>query len=230
MGGAHTAGEHGGRGHAVAEPAHDPGRHHGTIGTAEAHPAPTPGLVSVGTGAVHHTGVDHHDLPGGLHDADDALHHHHHGAFPHHGVRVGVGLGLLPFYAPWNAYAYPYYPYGPPLSMGAPTPYLTPPAGTGRRIAVPGPAGTDSLVVEELSVVDDRSRTVTRLTWQGGGRQVDEVALFLADSARKVLAVQTLSAEPFTALFEPPVATAVAGMTIVWPGGEKSTTLVAYRP
>ncbi|MFZ5624540.1 MAG: hypothetical protein ACOY71_08925 [Gemmatimonadota bacterium] len=59
---------------------------------------------------------------------------------------------------------------------------------------------------------------------------MDEVALFLADSARKVLAVQTLSAEPFTALFEPPVATAVAGMTIVWPGGEKSTTLVAYRP
>lgn len=51
-----------------------------------------------------------------------------------------------------------------------------------------------------------------RLTWQGRGREVAEVGFFLADSERKVLAVQTLGGgPPFKALFEPASYATMAG-------------------
>lgn len=152
--------------------------------------------------------------------------HHHFGFGFHHGLHVGVGLGFLPFFGPWNSYAVPYYGYpGPPYPIG---PYEGPPLGP--RIAVPGvgEAG-DSLVVEPVSVMGEVPTTALRITWQDDGREAEEVALFLADTAQTVLVVQTLTAPPYTALLEPPPETAFAGMTAVWPNGTKATRLVAYQ-
>ena len=54
--------------------------------------------------------------------------------------------------------------------------------------------------------------------------------LFLADTMRNPLAVQTVRAPQYTAIFEPPPGTAFAGVTVVWPDGSASTRVVAYRP
>ncbi|MGH7630502.1 MAG: hypothetical protein ACREOF_14190 [Gemmatimonadales bacterium] len=165
------------------------------------------------------------------------IHHHHagfgfhHDAFDlHHGIHVGVGLGFLPFYGPWTGYAYPYY--GDPYARGAypdQQPYTRGVAGP--RIAVSGPGGAgDSLVVEELETYPGGDpEALVRVSWLDGGRQAEEVALFLADSAQSVLAVQTVRAPPYTALFEPPDGAVFAGVTVVWPAGTKSTSLVAFR-
>ncbi len=73
----------------------------------------------------------------------------------------------------------------------------------------------------------ERATPILRVSWEPMGRQAEEVALFIADSAQAILAVQTVRAPPFTALFEPPVEAVFAGMTVVWPSGSKSTRLVA---
>lgn len=99
------------------------------------------------------------------------------------------------------------------------------------RVAVAGAGGAgDSLVVERVSVVDRVTRTGLRLTWKDAGQPAEEVMLFLADTTRNPLAVQTVRAPQYTALFEPPPGTAFAGMTVVWPDGSASTRVVAYRP
>jgi hypothetical protein len=99
------------------------------------------------------------------------------------------------------------------------------------RVAVAGAGGAgDSLVVERVSVVDRVTRTGIRLTWKDAGQPAEEVMLFLADTTRNPLAVQTVRAPQYTALFEPPPGTAFAGMTVVWPDGSASTRVVAYRP
>lgn len=146
-----------------------------------------------------------------------------------------MALGGFPFYSYWNGYGYPYYgcpyygyPYG--YSCGYGGAEATVEGRTyngiprpGDRIAVPGKTGTDSLVVEQVS------QGVVRLTWQDGGRRVEEVGLFLADADQTVLVVQTLAAPPFTALLEPPPDATMAGMTVVWRTGTTSTTLAEYR-
>ena len=84
-------------------------------------------------------------------------------------------------------------------------------------------SGDDILVVEEVSA------TVVRVSWRNDGRLVEEVGLFLADTAQTVLAVQMIRAAPFTALFEPDEAVAFIGLTVVWPNGRRSTTLLPFR-
>lgn len=73
------------------------------------------------------------------------------------------------------------------------------------------------------------ARTMVRLTWRGG-LGAKQVALFLADSARNVLAAETVRTPPFTALLEPPSGTAYAGMTVLLPGGTLETQYVPWKP
>lgn len=178
------------------------------------------------------------------------IHHGHaefgfqHDAFGlHHGLGVGVTLGFLPFFGPWNGYAYPYYgdpyAYRDPYARDAPSNQAdtlqradTVPAGDTQvavsgRVAVPGPSGTDSLIVESVAPPGERATPILRVTWEPMGRQAEEVALFVADSSQAILAVQTVRGPPFAALFEPPGETVFAGITVVWPTGSKSTRLIA---
>jgi hypothetical protein len=98
------------------------------------------------------------------------------------------------------------------------------------RVAVAGAGGGgDSLVVDRVSVVDEATRSGLRLTWKDAGQPAEEVALFLADATRSVLAAQSIRTPPYSALFEPTPGTAFVGMTVVWPDGSTSTRLVAYR-
>jgi hypothetical protein len=73
------------------------------------------------------------------------------------------------------------------------------------------------------------SGTIVTLTWRDRGLRAEQVAFFLADSAKAVLSAQTDRSPPFTALFEPPSATAYAGMTVMLPGGTLETQYVPYR-
>jgi len=73
------------------------------------------------------------------------------------------------------------------------------------------------------------SRTMVRLSWRGGGTGAKQVAFFLADSARNVLAAETVRSPPFVAVLKPPAQTAYAGMTVVLPGGALETQYLPYR-
>lgn len=88
---------------------------------------------------------------------------------------------------------------------------------------MPGRPGSDSLVVEQVT------DGIVRLTWQDRGREVAEVGLSLTDPERRVITVQTVADPAFTALFEPASYATMAGVTVVWPDGRTSTTLVEYR-
>ena len=101
----------------------------------------------------------------------------------------------------------------------------------GRQLAAPAfaPEAGDSLVVERVSVMDIVPSAVLRLTWRSAGLEPAEIVLFLADTARAVLAAQTLRAPPFIALIQPPRGTAYAGVTAAWPDGTTTSRLVPYR-
>jgi hypothetical protein len=101
----------------------------------------------------------------------------------------------------------------------------------GRQLAAPAfaPEAGDSLVVERVSVMDIVPSAVLRLTWRSAGLEPAEAVLFLADTARAVLAAQTLRAPPFVALLQPPPGTAYAGVTAVWPDGTTTSRLLPYR-
>jgi hypothetical protein len=101
----------------------------------------------------------------------------------------------------------------------------------GRQLAAPAfaPETGDSLVVERVSVMDIVPSAVLRLTWRSAGLEPTEAVLFLADTARAVLAAQTLRGPPFVALLQPPPGTAYAGVTAVWPDGTTTSRLVPYR-
>src|SRR5215203_5061826 len=86
-------------------------------------------------------------------------------------------------------------------------------------------AAVGPLVVSSTAV----SRTMVRLSWQGGGTGAKQVAFFLADSARNVLAAETVRSPPFVAVLQPPAQTAYAGMTVVLAGGVLETQYVPYR-
>jgi hypothetical protein len=73
------------------------------------------------------------------------------------------------------------------------------------------------------------SRTMVRLSWRGGGTGAKQVAFFLADSARNVLAAETVRSPPFVAVLKLSAQTAYAGMTVVLPGGALETQYVPYR-
>jgi hypothetical protein len=101
----------------------------------------------------------------------------------------------------------------------------------GRQLAAPAfaPEVGDSLIVERVSVMDVVPSAVLRLTWRSAGLEPAEAVLFLADTARAVLAAQTLREPPFVALLQPLPGTAYAGVTAVWPDGTTTSRLVPYR-
>ena len=131
--------------------------------------------------------------------------------------------------------------FGPPLGVSS-VPYTTNDVAVrdarqyvearparGRQLAVAGTGVGDSLVVEQVSVMDLVPTTAVRLTWRSAGLEAEQVVLFLADTAQSTLAAQTLRAPPHTALFEAPAGTAFAGMSVLWPDGTTSTRIVPYR-
>jgi len=89
----------------------------------------------------------------------------------------------------------------------------------------------DSAAVGKLQVTEEAngSTKAVRLTWGDEGVGATQVAFFLADSGRAVLAAETVRSPPFTWLFEPQPRTAVAGMTVVLPGGSLVTQYVPYQ-
>jgi hypothetical protein len=163
--------------------------------------------------------------------------HHRFGLFGGRGVPLGAapfGFTPLPWFGDWAGFADAYAPAADaPDTLGARETWRAPDTWPtlGRQLAVPGvaPGAGDSLVVERVSVMDVVPTTVLRLTWRSSGLEASQVALFVADSAQAMLAAQTLRAPPFTALLEPPPATAYVGMTAVWPDGTTTSRLVPYR-
>jgi hypothetical protein len=146
-----------------------------------------------------------------------------HGGAPY-GYWPGAGAVSLPAYS-GSVPVYSGYPYsGVPVtavpSVVAPLYPSSPPAPLLARPRVEG-AG-DALGIERVS------ETILRLTWRGDGARVQEVTLFLADAGQKVLTAQTLRAAPFTALFNVAPGAAYAGLTLHFPDGVKSTTLIPY--
>ena len=88
----------------------------------------------------------------------------------------------------------------------------------------------DSAAVGKLQVTEETagSRKAVRLTWRDNGAGATQVAFFLADSSRAVLAAETVRSPPFTWRFEPPPRTKFVGMTVVLPGGSLVTQYVPY--
>jgi hypothetical protein len=143
-------------------------------------------------------------------------------------------LGFFPSFGGWGwGGAAPAYSGGPYSSDTLASGYVQQAEARpalGRQLAVPvtGSAG-DSLVVERVTVMDVVPAAALRLTWRNARLPAEQVALFLADTARAILAAQTIRAPPFTALLEPAPATAFAGVTVVWQDGTTSTRMVPYR-
>jgi hypothetical protein len=139
-----------------------------------------------------------------------------HGGMPYPYPVPGVYTGGVAA-APLSS-GYPYYGMAPVPPAAVPGDALQPAAP---RVVVPGAARTgDALVIE--TVRDD----ILRLTWRDDAARVREVTLFLADERRQALAQQTLSTGPFTALFDRAPGTAYAGVTVRYPDGVETTTLM----
>jgi len=85
----------------------------------------------------------------------------------------------------------------------------------------------DPATVGKLHVTQEGEKLV-RLTCDNGAGAT-QVAFFLADSSRAVLAAETVRSPPFTYLFPPQPRAAFAGMTVVLPGGSLVTQYVAIR-
>lgn len=92
-------------------------------------------------------------------------------------------------------------------------------------------APDDSSAVGKLQVSSETSgsKTLVRLSLRGNAGGAAQVAFFLADSAKAVLSAQTVRSPPFTAVFDPPPATAFTGMTAALPGGTLVTQYLPYR-
>jgi len=74
-----------------------------------------------------------------------------------------------------------------------------------------------------------RRGDTVELDWNNlTGRDAAQVNLFLADSGQTVLAVQTVMAPPYRALFAPVEGTTYVGVTAVWGDGSVSTALLPY--
>ena len=206
-------GGHGGHagGHLAGHGGHGGGHHSG--GLAGGHVGLGHGSRVVGGGHFGELGRVGH-VGGGLaiahdHVFDDLAHHDV--LFAHHGVHVGLIIGV-PFYP-----AYPYYALNYPL-IGY---YYG-------RYRIPPPPGDQYATGEAGELAVEVNANVLRLTWREGNRVVQEAALFVADSGERVLAVQTVRAPPFTALFDVTPDIAYIGATLVYDDGTKSTTLVPY--
>jgi hypothetical protein len=163
-------------------------------------------------------------------------------ALPSNPDRPGHGrhLPFLPYWPYWPDGYYDYDDYFPDSAGYSPADS----AGNGysdvytpetQRVPVQAPrevypvydtvTAVGPLVVSSTPV----SRTMVRLSWRDGGTGAKQVAFFLADSARNVLAAETVRTPPFVVVLNPPAQTAYAGMTVVLPGGALETQYVPYR-
>ena len=146
------------------------------------------------------------------------------------------------FFSPFQYFgSYPYSFYGndyPADSMGGYSADTTPardvnPADytTEVRPAANVQVLDDSSAVGKLQVSSETSgsKTLVRLSLRGNPGGASQVAFFLADSAKAVLSAQTVRSPPFTAVFDPPPATAFTGMTAALPGGTLVTQYLPYR-
>jgi hypothetical protein len=86
----------------------------------------------------------------------------------------------------------------------------------------------DSAAVGKLQVTQETSEKLVRLTWVDHGVGATQVAFFLADSNRAVLAAETVRSPPFTWRFEPQARTKFVGMTVVLQRGSLVTQYVPY--
>ena len=156
------------------------------------------------------------------------------------GCRYGcVSGGHGGRFAKWYIIGYPlfgaaifypyYYDYGySGYSEASTDAYTSEPSRPTSKLIVVGGGGTggpDALTVE--SIADS-----VRLAWLANGRVAREIKLFVADSAKRELATRSPNPSTPTATFE--IATlsapvAYAGVTVVFPDGVTSTTLVPYR-
>lgn len=171
-------------------------------------------------GGSWHGTRDRHRLPPrfGGYDRYDPYGYWTPGAYPrHHGLYVGAPFGSA-FVILATPVIYSTYAYAAPYSLRY--------SAAGARTLLQGDIGdaADALRVEELR------GGVVRLSWHPDGREVEEVGLFLADARQNVLAVQTLRAAPYAALFEPTYAAAYIGVTIAYADGQSTTTLIPYSP
>jgi hypothetical protein len=77
-------------------------------------------------------------------------------------------------------------------------------------------------------VLEQLGDSLVRLRWNGDVGRVREISFVLADSARRILATQTVRAEPFTAIFDASRFAAFYGMTLIRADGVITTTLVPF--
>lgn len=224
-GGAHRGGHaravsHGGGGHVVRvgharAVSHRSGRHvvRGRRARAVSHRRGRHVVRGGRARAVRHVGAGGHVIGGG-HSQGLALGHDHHALvhhetlFVHHGLHVGLVIA-----APFYSVGYPYYVRYRPYRVRY-------------RVAA---TVTEGRADFELHVVEI-DEGIVRLSWPGDRRGITEVGLFLADSEQQVLAVQTVRAAPFTAVFDIVASMAYAGMTVVYDDGRTVTILVPYAP
>jgi len=134
-------------------------------------------------------------------------------------------------------YGYGYGYYGAPYGSG----YYYDPIYADSTAAPSGPEGdawardrspSRTYVVDGVGASDAGSvaaeplanGTLVRVRWAGGAAQA--VTLVIADGDRRVLAAQTASAAPYTAVFDGAGRVAFVGATVVRPDGVSTTTLV----
>ena len=139
---------------------------------------------------------------------------------------IGYPLFGAPVFYPYY-YDYGYSAYGAYSEVNTDAYTPEPPRPTSKLIVVGagGTGGADALTVE--SIADS-----VRLAWLANGRVAREIKLFVADSVKRELATRSTNPSTPTATFE--IATlsapvAYAGVTVVFPDGVTSTTLVPYR-
>jgi hypothetical protein len=77
-------------------------------------------------------------------------------------------------------------------------------------------------------LIEPLSGNLLRLTRRVDAGTVQRIELFLADAGQKMLAVQTLTAAPFSATFDIVPGTAYVGHNIVWADGTTSTLFSPY--
>ncbi len=164
-------------------------------------------------------------------------------------IVVPPGLGVFGAYG----YGYDAYAYGA-TGWGVAAGAVAPPAG---RRRAPDPEDADAADADAPDGAPARTRVYTpepdapaagasradvpaptaerlpggllRLRWAGDAGAARAVTLVVADSARRVLAAQTVAEAPFTAVFERGARVAFVGATVVWADHSSTTTLVPLR-
>ena len=146
----------------------------------------------------------------------------------------GTGLAM-PSFCRSRVFAFGFSPFGL-LGDGAfLAPFVAPPVEEEDEGRPSAASGSELIVVSPGHALDAltvraEGRGIVRLTRAATNGAIDEVTLFLADSAQVVLARQTLSAAPYSALFDLSPRTAYVGMTVTYGDGSRTTQLIPYVP